>query len=188
MSIWVLSSGRWPLLFHSFIQHTLSTWLWVSIMLGSGAAELKIDIISVLLEFTVFSRGGWLRKKQAGRLIQELKIRIKVSWFLFLTTNQGLVVKAKRKGLAFCSIVFIFQIFYLSLACFCFCFCFGLLHIACGTLVSWQGIKPTAPTAEVWSLNHWTAREVPFKYFIFEIFLGRRVELLHTHIHTRLPW
>ena len=172
---------------HSFIQRTLSTWLWASIMLGSGAAELKVDIISVLLEFTVFSRGGWLRKKQIGKLIKELKIRIKVWWWKTRTnTNQRLVVKAKRKGLTFCSIVFIFQIFYLSLAFFFFFF--GLLHIACGILVSWQGIKSTAPAAEVRSLDHWTAREVPFKYFIFEIFLGRRVELLHTHTHTGLPW
>ena len=31
---------------------------------------------------------------------------------------------------------------------------------ACGILVPWPGIEPSAPVVEVWSLNHWTAREV----------------------------
>ena len=28
-------------------------------------------------------------------------------------------------------------------------------------LVSWLGIEPSPPTLAVWSLNHWTMREVP---------------------------
>ena len=45
--------------------------------------------------------------------------------------------------------------------------------MACGILVSQPGIKPVPPALEAWSLNHWTAREVPQglflkdKYFIF---------------------
>ena len=31
----------------------------------------------------------------------------------------------------------------------------------CRILVPWPGIKPVPPAAEAWSLNHWTAREVP---------------------------
>ena len=35
--------------------------------------------------------------------------------------------------------------------------------LACGTrnLVPWPGIKPSAPALWVWSLSHWTTREVP---------------------------
>ena len=32
-----------------------------------------------------------------------------------------------------------------------------------GILVPWPGINPTSPALEAWSLNHWTAREVPTK-------------------------
>ena len=32
---------------------------------------------------------------------------------------------------------------------------------ACGILVPWPGIEPTPTALEAWSLNHWTAREVP---------------------------
>ena len=32
---------------------------------------------------------------------------------------------------------------------------------ACGILVPQPGIEPAHPELEVWSLNHWTAREVP---------------------------
>ena len=38
---------------------------------------------------------------------------------------------------------------------------FWLCHPACGILVLWPGIEPMPPAMEVWSLNHWTAREVP---------------------------
>ena len=38
---------------------------------------------------------------------------------------------------------------------------FWLCHPACGILVPWPGIEPMHPAMEVWSLNHWTAREVP---------------------------
>ena len=34
-------------------------------------------------------------------------------------------------------------------------------HAACGILVPQPGIKPVTPAMEVWSLNHWTSREVP---------------------------
>ena len=33
--------------------------------------------------------------------------------------------------------------------------------MACGILVSWSGIGPMPPALEAWSLNHWTAREIP---------------------------
>ena len=33
--------------------------------------------------------------------------------------------------------------------------------LACGILVPQPGIQPVPPAVEAWSLNHWTAREVP---------------------------
>ena len=39
--------------------------------------------------------------------------------------------------------------------------CAGLIcPMACGILVSPPGTEPLSPALEVWSLNHWTAREV----------------------------
>ena len=37
--------------------------------------------------------------------------------------------------------------------------------MACGILVPLPGIELTPPAVEVWSLNHWTAREVPSDSF-----------------------
>ena len=38
---------------------------------------------------------------------------------------------------------------------------FWLCCVACGILIPHPGIGPVPPTAEAWSLNHWTTREVP---------------------------
>ena len=40
--------------------------------------------------------------------------------------------------------------------------------MACGILVPRPGIEPAPPALEVWSLNHWTAREVPAIIFIHD--------------------
>ena len=40
-------------------------------------------------------------------------------------------------------------------------FIFWPHHAACRILVPRPGIKPVPPAVETWSLNHWTAREVP---------------------------
>ena len=40
-------------------------------------------------------------------------------------------------------------------------FFFGPRYVACGILVLQPEIEPVPPAVEVWSLNHWTAREVP---------------------------
>ena len=34
-------------------------------------------------------------------------------------------------------------------------------HAACGILVPLPGIEPVPPAVKVWSLNHWTTREIP---------------------------
>ena len=51
---------------------------------------------------------------------------------------------------------------------FCKCktifFFFFATHHA-GILVPQPGIKPMPPAVEVWSPNHWTAREFPVKLF-----------------------
>ena len=41
-------------------------------------------------------------------------------------------------------------------------FIYRLHHVACRILVPRPGIEPQLPIVEVWSLNHWTAREVPW--------------------------
>ena len=44
--------------------------------------------------------------------------------------------------------------------------------MVCEILVPQPGIKPTPTAVEVWSLNHWTAEEVPlFTYFSSSRFL-----------------
>ena len=52
---------------------------------------------------------------------------------------------------------------------FIFFFFFWPCRVACGILVPWPGIKPVPPAVEVWSPNHWTAREVPRFLFLKEI-------------------
>ena len=44
---------------------------------------------------------------------------------------------------------------------------FGCI-VAHGILVPWLEIGPMLPTMEVWSPNHWTAREIPETYFKFK--------------------
>ena len=41
-----------------------------------------------------------------------------------------------------------------------YCF-FWLSFVACTVLVLQPGIEPVSPTVEIWSPNHWTAREFP---------------------------
>ena len=38
-------------------------------------------------------------------------------------------------------------------------------HVACGTLTLRLGIKPVPSSLAAWSLDHWTAREVPVQRF-----------------------
>ena len=35
---------------------------------------------------------------------------------------------------------------------------------ACGILFPQPGMEPASPAAEAWSLNHWTAKEVPVTF------------------------
>ena len=43
---------------------------------------------------------------------------------------------------------------------------FWLRPVACGILVPQPGTEPMPPAVEAWSLNHWTAREVPHEYLL----------------------
>ena len=52
-----------------------------------------------------------------------------------------------------------FNSFFKNLFIYLFIFC--LRCRACGTLVPQPGIEPVPPALQAWSLNHWTAREVP---------------------------
>ena len=49
-------------------------------------------------------------------------------------------------------------------------------HIACGILVPWPGIEPVPvlPALGVWSLNHWTTREIPADSFQFIVWQGEK--------------
>ena len=66
------------------------------------------------------------------------------------TDNRRILLHSTLSTWTFHFILFIF--FYLAVP--------GLI---CGMwdLVPWPGIEPGYPTLGVWSLNHWTAREVP---------------------------
>ena len=48
-------------------------------------------------------------------------------------------------------------------------FRYGMKTLSCGMrdLVPWPGIKPWAPALGMWSLSHWTMREVPINFFWF---------------------
>ena len=48
-------------------------------------------------------------------------------------------------------------------------------HVGCGILVPHPGIEPVPPALEAWSLNHWTAREVP-AWKNFNIHKIKRIE------------
>ena len=41
------------------------------------------------------------------------------------------------------------------------CFFFAAPCLTCRILVPWPGVRPSPPVVEVWSFNHWTAREIP---------------------------
>ena len=47
---------------------------------------------------------------------------------------------------------------------------FWLCHTICGILVPLPGAERMHPELEVWSLNHWTTREMPGAPFITDFF------------------
>ena len=61
----------------------------------------------------------------------------------------------------------------------CCCFFFGHTTWYVGS----SGIKPVLPAFEVWSLNHWTTREIPVEFFFF--FFGLS---LFKYLIIRLHW
>ena len=52
-----------------------------------------------------------------------------------------------------------------------FLFLFWLCGTACGILVPQPRIKPAPPAVEAWTLNHWSAREVPVVAFLKVVFV-----------------
>ena len=64
---------------------------------------------------------------------------------------------------------------------FIFKYFFWLHCTACGILAPHPGIKPVPPALRVWSLNHWTAREVRL------IFDSSTSFTLYIHIHCHHP-
>ena len=45
---------------------------------------------------------------------------------------------------------------------------FWLCHMVCGILVPHPGIEPRPPAVAVWSPNHWTTRELPRFFVLFQ--------------------
>ena len=61
---------------------------------------------------------------------------------------------------------------------FSFLFFFSFFFLPYGWWdLSWPGIEPVSPAVEVWSLNHWTARE--FLFSLKKIFLS---PMLYKHL------
>ena len=60
-----------------------------------------------------------------------------------------------------------FIYFWLCLFCFLKILYLAMLGLSCSMwgLVPWPGIKPRLPALGVWSLSHWTTREVPIFFF-----------------------
>ena len=74
-----------------------------------------------------------------------------------------------------------------------FIYLFSPLHAACWILVPWPGIEPASPAVEVWSLNHWTARDVslshtPLTVHNIELYFNINicVHIYLTHAHRSL--
>ena len=66
-----------------------------------------------------------------------------------------------------------FFFFFLIWECLNFsAFFFFIICMACSILVPQPGIKPIPPAVETWSLNHWTAREIPCLLFRRRVLLG----------------
>ena len=48
---------------------------------------------------------------------------------------------------------------------------------ACGILVFYPGIEPVPPAVEVWSLNHWTIREISMNRFFYLLFASIKLRV-----------
>ena len=102
----------------------------------------------------------------------------KMSEFLSCTPNKCVPFASLNSKLFFA-----FFNYSLFLSCFpalLFFFFFWPCRTACGILVPQPGIKPMPPAVEAWSLNHWTAREVPVLHsllpFLFSFW--KKVQML----------
>ena len=62
-----------------------------------------------------------------------------------------------------------------SILFFCLFVCFWLRWVARRILIPQLGIEPTPPAMETWSLNHWTAREVPSISVFIDSLAGYRI-------------
>ena len=72
---------------------------------------------------------------------------------------------------------------YICYLCVCVCVIFF-----CQILVPWSGIEPAPPAVEAWSLNHWTAREVPVICGLFDDSHSDRCEVIsHCGFDLNIP-
>ena len=73
-----------------------------------------------------------------------------------------------------------FICFWLCVFCFFKILYLAMLGLSCSMwgLIPWPGIKPGPPALGVWSLSHWTTREVPILFFLIGIQLLYHVVLV----------
>ena len=108
------------------------------------------------------NKQSWSLKGQChtskGRIMISKQVGLHIKcWRIFKGWNWG-------KILVFLLFFFFLLAGFLSFIYFIF---FWPCPTACGILVPPPGIEPAPPALEAWSLNHWTAREVPrFLYFL----------------------
>ena len=69
-----------------------------------------------------------------------------------------------------------------------FFFFFWPRCVACGILVPRPGIEPVPPPLGVWSLNHWTTREVPKLCAFLTNFFLKRLTLPMEFRHGSKSW
>ena len=86
--------------------------------------------------------------------------------------------------LLYIHIIHMFQISLVFTWCpfsFFLSFFFWLHRVACWILVPRPGIEPTSSALKVWSLHHWTAREVPLMSFFCSRIISRN-PILHSAV------
>ena len=143
---------------------------WVSWICGSFSSALSFSVASVPLlpSLLQLQTAGTLKLSHSSEAHVGFSSNFYCCAFKFTSLFSYSVWSAVNHTqcifpLRLCS----FHLWKLDVGLFFFFF-FWLHHAAYEILVLQPGIKPAPPALEAWSVNHWTAREVPrFGSFIF---------------------
>jgi len=131
-----------------------------SVQVQSLVWELRSHLLVIELEIPAWFRG----LKYRGESVCFLWLFKSVFYFIYLFKSY------------MCVYIYTFSIFIYLLRQVLvevhriFSCCMWSLSCSVWDLVPWSGIKPSRPTLEVWSLNHWTTREVPYFIYLFVYF------------------